>query len=210
MEVLNKQKMLYMCNCEQGRVARGCGERTTEGQAGVCQWMYTGSSNPHVPTPCVAPVAVFLTESGEVAACHQWLSSKGESDLPAPVSLLWFSGKVASCCHSSLSSSSAKLALDSLSFNDGSLPFSAPQPPQQRSHCQTGFGSHCQNEVREPRSLLPPCQQRKRNSHGQEPKIEADKIGQETALARHCSPLFYSFPIISQSSAEVQFTRQRW
>lgn len=80
---------------------------------------------------CCSYCSFFLTEGSEVAACraaHQWLSSKGESDLPAPVSLLWFSGKAASCCHSSVSSSSAKLALDSLSFNDGSLPSSAPQP----------------------------------------------------------------------------------
>jgi len=72
------------------------------------------------------------------------------------------------------------------------------------------FGSHCQNKVREPESLLLPCPQRKRNPRSQEPKIGAGKIGQETVMPRHCGPLFCSFPIAFQSFAKVQFTRQKW
>lgn len=64
------------------------------------------------------------------------------------------------------------------------------------------ISSRCQNEVREPGSLLPLCQWRKRNSHGREPKIEAVKIGQWTALPSRRNPLFWAFPITFHSSAK--------
>lgn len=62
--------------------------------------------------------------------------------------------------------------------------------------------------MREPGILLPVCQRRRRNSHGQETKIEAAKIGQETALPSPCNPLFCTFPITFHSSAKIQLTKQ--
>lgn len=133
-----------------------------------------------------------LSESSEVMTCHtahHWLSRKGEPGLPAFNSLWWVLGKAA--FYEDLIT--VLLRKTGLSLNSS---FPCCIISSQTASWEVGhtISRHCQNEVREPGILLPVCQRRRRrNSHGQEPKIEAAKIGQETAcpvLAILCSPPF--------------------